>query len=224
LLNEYFPNAAYEETPFPVTAVEPRKTFLEKSFLMHEEFLKPDRAKIKAERMSRHLYDLVNIMNTEIGQAALNDHELYDHLIVHRKWYTGFAWINYDTLGHSTIRFVPPAEFLEAYRQDYKTMQEQMIYEEALDFDDLIEQLKILQGRFRIKTEVNPLEEIIEDAKNKLNDIMIKDPDGTLYEKAISYRSDSSQPESENNKTIIYKVQFARNRNKLVFEDIRIIK
>jgi len=38
LLNEYFPQPVYGETPFPVTAVEPHKTFLEKLFLLHEEF------------------------------------------------------------------------------------------------------------------------------------------------------------------------------------------
>src|SRR5688572_28890481 len=41
LLNEYFPNTVYRETPFSVLAVEARKTFLEKAFLLHEEFQKP---------------------------------------------------------------------------------------------------------------------------------------------------------------------------------------
>jgi hypothetical protein len=38
---------------------------------------------------------------------------------------------------------------LEAYRADYATMQEQMIYEEAVSFERLMERLKKLQGRYR---------------------------------------------------------------------------
>lgn len=149
LLNEHNPNPVFGETPFTVDAVEPRKTFLEKAFLLHEEFRKPDRAKIKSERMSRHLYDLGNIMKTPFGQEALNDFHLYDHLIKHRESYNRISWVDYKTLNRSTLSFIPPDEILDVYRQDYARMQEQMIYGDALSFDDLIEQLKKLQNDFR---------------------------------------------------------------------------
>jgi len=222
ILNEVFPNPVYNETPFPVSVVEPRKTFLEKAFLLHEEFLKPEKSKIKGERMSRHPYDLVSMMNTEIGPAALTDHNLYDHLIIHRKWYTGFAWVDYESLGHSTISFVPSAEVLEIYRNDYETMKEQMIYEEAMDFDDLIEQLKILQGRFRIKTEVKPLEEFINEALNNLQEFIKENPDATSFETKVTYSSDPYKPLSPANNTIMYTVQFTRKGNKIVFESIKV--
>jgi hypothetical protein len=44
-LYQYFPNEAYREDPFLVPVVVPRKTFLEKAFLLHEEFSKPDKEK-----------------------------------------------------------------------------------------------------------------------------------------------------------------------------------
>ena len=71
LLHEYFPNPAYAETPFAVQVVEPHKTFLEKAFLLHEEFKKPSIEKVRAERMSRHLYDLEKIMDTDTGTNDL---------------------------------------------------------------------------------------------------------------------------------------------------------
>jgi hypothetical protein len=222
ILNEVFPNPVYNESPFPVSVVEPRKTFLEKAFLLHEEFLKPEKSKIKGERMSRHPYDLVSMMNTEIGQAALNDHNLYDHLIIHRKWYTGFAWVDYETLGHSTISFVPSAEILEIYRNDYETMKEQMIYEDAMDFEDIIEQLKILQGKFRIKKEVKQLEEIIDEALAQLQEFIRKNPDTMFYETPVTYTADPYKPEGPANKTVVYIVRFSRNGNKMVFESIRV--
>lgn len=149
LLHEINPNPVYEETPFPVDVVEPRKTFLEKVFLLHEEFGKPDKSKIRTERMSRHLYDLGNIMRTKFRHEALNDHHLYEHLIKHREWYGRTSWVNYESLKRSTVSFIPPEEIIDVYRRDYERMQETMIYGEALPFDDLIDQLKMLQGEFR---------------------------------------------------------------------------
>lgn len=151
LLQEHNPNYIYGETVFNVDAVEPRKTFLEKAFLLHEEFGKPIRSKIKSERMSRHLYDLGNIMNTPFGKEAINDFQLYDYLIKHRKSYNRISWINYESLKRSTLSFIPPEDIMDVYRQDYSRMQEQMIYGDTLSFDDLIEQLKKLQNDFRKK-------------------------------------------------------------------------
>src|SRR5664279_710875 len=135
ILQEVLPNPAYSEIPFPVNVVEARKTFLEKIFLLHEEFLKPDKAKIRAQRMSRHLYDLNKMTGTEIENSALSDHTLYNTLIKHREWYSRISWVNYESLNSATISFMPPEEVIDTYRQDYQTLQEQMIYGEAPDFD-----------------------------------------------------------------------------------------
>lgn len=151
LLNEYFPNPIYSETPLYVQVVEARKTFLEKAFLLHEEFQKPDRSKIRAERMSRHLYDLVSMLDTPICTEALQDHTLYSHLISHRKWYTGYTYMDYEQLGYKTISFIPPDDLLQLYKDDYTDMCEEMIYRTPKDFGDLIEELKRLQGLFRAK-------------------------------------------------------------------------
>lgn len=149
LLFETNPNPAYEEEEFLVEAVEPGKTFLEKIFLLHEEFGKPDKGKIKTERMSRHLYDLGKIMGTSFGGQALKDRDLYHNLIKHRQWYNRISWMDYSTMERNSISFIPPEEFLELYNQDYEQMQEQMIYGEAPSFDELIEKLKLLQEEFR---------------------------------------------------------------------------
>lgn len=222
ILSEYFPNPAYAETTFEVTVVEPRKTFLEKAFLLHEEFGKPDKSKIRSERMSRHFYDLVMTMDNNIGKDALADHDLYEHLIIHRQGYMRASWVKYQSLEHSTISFLPPAEVLDLYRQDYETMKQHMIYEEAITFDDLIEQLKILQGRFRLKREVKLLEEIITDALNNLQDYIQQHPTSTSFETQVVYTSDPYKPAGPANKTIIFGVQFTRNGDKMIFENINV--
>lgn len=149
LLQEVVPSPVYAEDLFSVDAVEPRKTFLEKTFLLHEEFGKPDKKKIKSNRMSRHLYDLEKMMSTIHQKQALADHELYDNLIRHRKFYSRISWVDYSSLGRKTISFLPPVELLGLYRRDYKQMREQMIYGDSLSFDELINQLSKLQKEIK---------------------------------------------------------------------------
>lgn len=64
--------------------VVPSRTFLEKIFLLAEEFQK---ARPRHVRMSRHLYDLERLMDTEYGKAALADDALYNAIIEHRRTY-----------------------------------------------------------------------------------------------------------------------------------------
>ena len=150
MLHELYPNAAYAETAFAVAAMEPQKTFLEKTFLLHEEFLKPGAGReTRTERMSRHLYDIEKMMDTEFGKMALANQELYDTVIDHRKKYSRFNWMDYATLGKATINFLPLAEVADEYKKDYAEMKEHMIYGEALEYDNLLIRLQELLERFR---------------------------------------------------------------------------
>jgi hypothetical protein len=149
LLNEFFPNDAYPETPFEVTSIEPHRTFLEKTFLLHEEFLRPEKKERSAKRMSRHLYDLERMMNTDIVIKALSDDTLYQAIIKHRKHYSMLSWMDYTTLERDKISFLLPTELLEAYQNDYNIMKEEMIYRDAPSFDELMKKLNELHERFR---------------------------------------------------------------------------
>jgi predicted nucleotidyltransferase component of viral defense system len=150
ILSGSFPNEeAYPETPFELMAVEAHRTFLEKVFLLHEEFQKPDVAKIKSNRMSRHLYDLEKMMDHEVGKKALADKELYEIIIKHRATYTRIAEVDYTTHQTQAISFLPPDHIKAAYSQDYEAMKTAMIYGEALSFENLIARLMELHGRFR---------------------------------------------------------------------------
>lgn len=140
---------AYKEEPVELIAVEPQRTFLEKAFLLHEEFKKPDKTKIKAERMSRHLYDLERMMDREIGKIALEDEQLYKSIIKHREKYSRLGWVDYTMLHRDSISFVPPDDLMTMYESDYKSMREEMIYGEAPEFSGLVKRIKKLNNRFR---------------------------------------------------------------------------
>jgi hypothetical protein len=150
MLHEIYPNDAYAETPFTVMAMDPQKTFLEKLFLLHEEFLKPVAGRtIRTDRMSRHLYDIEKIMDTEFGSMAIENQQLYDTIISHRKRYSRYNWMDYTTLGKQTLSFLPPANLNEEYKKDYVDMKEHMIYGEAPEYDHLLIRLQELGKRIR---------------------------------------------------------------------------
>ncbi|MDO6433180.1 nucleotidyl transferase AbiEii/AbiGii toxin family protein [Flavitalea sp. BT771] len=57
IIGQTFPGTPFGDPPFSILTVRPKGTFLEKVFLLHEEFSKAPE-KRKHERMSRHLYDV----------------------------------------------------------------------------------------------------------------------------------------------------------------------
>jgi predicted nucleotidyltransferase component of viral defense system len=222
ILSNVFPNIGYEEIAFKVVAAQPRKTFLEKVFLLHEKFqnLNPD--KIKIERLSRHLYDLVKIMDTEAGKQVLKDYEHYRTLVEHRRNYIRLSGVDYDTLNYSTLSFIPPDSVLEMFRQDYGAMQAAMIYGESPDFDTLIEKLRLLTGRFRLLNEYHQLENIIKDARDRIHVEKSFESEGSTVEINVSYLTDLYKPAAPTNKSIAYTVKFIRKKNKWAFEKISI--
>jgi hypothetical protein len=149
LLSEYLPGQSWSDDPFFVTAVEPKRTFLEKIFLLHEEFLRPA-GEINYNRMSRHLYDIERMIDTEHSHAALANKEYYNRIVLHRRKFIFKQGVDYDSLRPETLSFLPPSEVMERYKNDYEQMKEQMIYGENVpDFDTLIIRLKVLMEKIK---------------------------------------------------------------------------
>ena len=74
-----------------IKTVVPTRTFLEKIFLLAEEFQKD---KPRSIRMSRHLYDIEKLMDTDYGKDALANRELYYSIVEHRKTYYSLKYVN----------------------------------------------------------------------------------------------------------------------------------
>jgi predicted nucleotidyltransferase component of viral defense system len=143
IIDEAFPNAPVAEQPFELNAVVPERSFIEKICLLHEEFAKPQET-IRIERMSRHLYDLVQIMDTPVAEKALADKELYNSIVEHRRIFINLQGFDYDTLAPKTINIVPPDSIIDLWKADYEIMQRTMIYGNSLSFDKLIEKIEHL--------------------------------------------------------------------------------
>lgn len=147
-IDAHFPNAPFAEEPFAVNAVIPERTFLEKVFLLHEEFHKDV---VRVERMSRHVYDLAMMMDSErkIADRAVNNEELYRTVLEHRRKFIGLKGFNYDELYTDTLCIVPGNEIAERWQEDYKFMGEHMIYGPVPSFEELVEKLTLLNDKIR---------------------------------------------------------------------------
>lgn len=148
IIGESFPEAGFIDLPKEISLVLPKRTFLEKAFLLHEEYQRPSE-KRKFERKSRHLYDLEKLMDTEHGIDALKDYNLYKSIVEHRQVFSKLSKVDYSSHSPDKINFIPFDKTLKLLEEDYKTMQESMIYGHSLSFPDLIKRLEELQGRFR---------------------------------------------------------------------------
>ena len=146
ILSDAFPDQAFTTEAFSISTVIPERTFLEKIFLLHEEFSQ-DTAKIRIDRLSRHLYDLEKLMDTEHGKAALSDTELYKGIVTHREKFNSLQGLDYSNHMASKIKIIPPDTVIKEWEKDYQAMTQNMIYGDPLNFDNLIKRIQELQKR-----------------------------------------------------------------------------
>lgn len=129
-----------------IRTVSPARTFLEKAFLLCEEFQKDNP---RTRRMTRHFYDLEKLLHTPYAEMALTDVRLYRDIVAHREKFYHVGYVDYSKEMPSEITFLPPDALRSKYEADYKDMQKSFIYAESLDFDTLMGEINKLQIRFR---------------------------------------------------------------------------
>ena len=150
LVDEVFADKDFAEPFFQVPTVNPERTFLEKIFLLHEEFHRPQE-KMRVDRLSRHLYDVYQLSKAGVSDKAINDKELYETIVAHRYKFARIGGVNYNNHNPKTLNPVPPPELMDDWEKDYAKMLEDMIYEEEKPtFADLIENLNVLRMQLQM--------------------------------------------------------------------------
>ncbi|GHT32086.1 nucleotidyltransferase [Bacteroidia bacterium] len=145
-IDEVFAKRPFAEKPFEINVVAPERTFLEKICLLHEEFATKNQERIRVNRMSRHLYDIMRMLDMPIAEKALNNNELYKSIIAHRRMFIAMKDFDYDTLLPAKINIVPPDSVIAKWEDDYNKMQI-MIYGEYPTFSVMIDKIKQLNER-----------------------------------------------------------------------------
>ncbi len=130
-----------------ITCAVPQKTFLEKAFLLHELFT--TEMGMKANRKSRHLYDLEHLMAHQEILSAVKNAELWETIRHHREVFTSIRGVDYKPDIRQRIVLIPPKEMESEWRRDYEAMQKSMIYGDEMSYDELISKIGQLQHLFR---------------------------------------------------------------------------
>ena len=148
LVDHVYSEMNFSSAPITVPTVNPERTFLEKLFLLHEEFQRPVDNIRTGDRLSRHLYDVVKISKTPFSDKALASPELYRMVVAHRRQFNAIPGIDYSFHEPATINPIPNSSVISAWRADYAKMRDEMIYEEtAPSFTKLLEELIDLKQR-----------------------------------------------------------------------------
>lgn len=148
MIEDAYPDEDFAMPKVEVPTVLPDRTFLEKIFLLHEEFTRPGGC-TRIERLTRHMYDIVKMMDKPFATEAMNNHVLYNEIVAHRKAFTAWSGLDYNTHHPQTINFVPPTEIEPVLRNDYEQMKYGFIYKDAPTYDYLVEKLKELLLSYR---------------------------------------------------------------------------
>ena len=146
LASRHFPLKDLASMPV-VTAV-PGKAMVEKMFLLHELFSVEGHG-MKAERKSRHLYDLYKMMDKPFAEEALRDDALWESIRHHRQVYTSVSGIDYTPDIRERMVLVPRTDIMESWKRDYENMCDAMIYGEKPTWERLMDAMEQLQKRVR---------------------------------------------------------------------------
>lgn len=149
LIDEFYPDKNFTSPYFKVPTVNPERTFLEKLFLLHEEFHRP-KERIRVNRLSRHLYDIYYLKKSKSVSKVIYNKKLYEMIVNHRYQFARVSKVNYNLHDPKKLNPIPPPELINDWIADYAKMKEDMIYDESKpSFQDLITNLEELKSQLR---------------------------------------------------------------------------
>lgn len=151
---EALPDALGPST-FTVQTLDPKRTFWEKSSLLHEETYRTG-GNAPAARLARHYYDLWCLIRAGVGDAALAEPELFDRVVAHRAVFFRRAKEAQDALRPGSLRLLPAVERQQDWKRDYEAMRETMFFGEPPQFDEILEVVGEFERRFNALAAKSP--------------------------------------------------------------------
>jgi len=146
MIGEIFTNKPFADENVSIRCINPERTFLEKLFLLHEEHQRPtERMLIKGR--SRHFYDICQINKTPFAEKAIADKELYKSIVAHRVQFSKMKGVDYTSHFPPNLNPIPSAELMPKWKQDYSEMRGNMIVGDAPEFEELIDEIRLICRR-----------------------------------------------------------------------------
>ena len=150
LVDTVYADKVFSQARIQVPTVVPVRTLLEKLFLLHEEFHKP-KDKVRVDRLSRHLYDVHQLIKAGVGNSLLENDDLYATIVNHRYAFSRIQGVNYNLHHPIHLNPLPPLAFEAVWKKDYAIMQEQMIYGTSPSYEDMSHEIKQFLTQLKIK-------------------------------------------------------------------------
>ncbi|WP_175282109.1 nucleotidyl transferase AbiEii/AbiGii toxin family protein [Candidatus Odyssella thessalonicensis] len=144
-IEEVFSNILEKEAIL-IRTLSPIRTFWEKITLLHAENNRPSDKKL-GDRISRHYYDVYQLLQTDIPKKALSDLEILYDVIDNKAKFFRSSWAHYETAVPGTLNIVPHEALLAKLKVDYQKMN-LMIFEGIPDFLKIIETISQFQAQF----------------------------------------------------------------------------
>ena len=102
-------------------------------------------------RLSRHLYDLWAIANSEYLEQAISDHGLLKAVADHKSVFFKSGWARYDLAKPGTLKICPPNERIKELENDYQAMRP-MFFNDPPPLNSIIEAVLNLEERINYDT------------------------------------------------------------------------
>jgi hypothetical protein len=138
--------AEFDLTVPGVTTVDPVRTFWDKVLILHSlrhSFEANGRLRGGGQRVSRHYYDMYQIMRADVGQSAMADLEMAENCMRHERMF--FKRPSTDTAVPGSFALVPPAAMRNQLRLDYEAMAV-MIFGEVPAFEEVMDSIAALEA------------------------------------------------------------------------------
>ncbi|WP_068317706.1 nucleotidyl transferase AbiEii/AbiGii toxin family protein [Polycladidibacter hongkongensis] len=120
------------------------RTFWEKATILHMLYHQNPNKPL-ADRMSRHYYDMAQLIRHETKERAMKSLGLLEEVAHHKSVFFKAAWANYDAAKRGSLRLMPNERLTAALRQDYTGMRE-MLIGDILSFDAILGEIEAFEG------------------------------------------------------------------------------
>ncbi len=123
-----------------VTTIKPQRTFMDKILILHGlvHYFEAKGTLRGNGRMSRHCYDVHQLINAEVGKLACSDTELVKNCVRHAQMFFNRNHTGLDSAKRGKFRLSPEPPMIELLRKDYEAMQT-MIFGKVPEFEDVLE-------------------------------------------------------------------------------------
>ena len=127
-IDSFFEQILGRSDPIDVEILRPDRTFWEKATILHAENSRNEPSRIeKRNHMSRHIYDLVKLYNSEYGKMAIDNLELLTDVVSHKSTFYKDNRADYKNATPKNIKIVPTSELNSSFKADYEDMAKSMI-------------------------------------------------------------------------------------------------